>query len=54
LNVINVGLAIEQVAPFAVDVSSGVESEKGVKDHKKIARFVQAVRKADSEASNDK
>jgi len=30
-----------------VDVSSGVESGKGIKDHAKIAAFVAAVRKAD-------
>ncbi|MBQ75319.1 MAG: phosphoribosylanthranilate isomerase [Gammaproteobacteria bacterium] len=53
LNADNVGLAIEQVRPFAVDVSSGVESEKGIKDHGKIASFIRAVRAADSEANNE-
>jgi phosphoribosylanthranilate isomerase len=43
----NVGDAIERVQPFAVDVSSGVEMGKGIKDHQKIAAFVAAVRKAD-------
>lgn len=47
LNVDNVGNAIKQVRPVAVDVSSGVEMGKGIKDHSKIAAFVAAVRKAD-------
>ncbi|GAB5495852.1 MAG: phosphoribosylanthranilate isomerase [Phycisphaerales bacterium] len=44
----NVGEAIEKVRPFAVDVSSGVESERGVKDLGKIRAFCQAVQAADS------
>ena len=43
----NVGEAIRRVRPVAVDVSSGVEMGKGIKDHAKIAAFVAAVRKAD-------
>jgi phosphoribosylanthranilate isomerase len=47
LNADNVGEAIRRVRPVAVDVSSGVEASKGIKDHAKIAAFVAAVRKAD-------
>lgn len=44
----NVGDAIAQVRPFAVDVSSGVEAEPGRKDHAKLKAFCDAVRKADA------
>ena len=40
----NVGAAIEQVRPYAVDVSGGVEQGKGIKDHSRIRAFMQAVR----------
>jgi len=43
----NVARAIGRVAPFAVDVSSGVESAPGVKDPRAIAAFVAAVRDAE-------
>jgi len=43
----NVQTAIETVNPYAVDVSSGVEQAKGIKDPAKIEAFVNAVRQAD-------
>ena len=41
--------AIRQVKPYAVDVSGGVELDKGIKDHKKVADFIRQVRAADNE-----
>jgi phosphoribosylanthranilate isomerase len=47
----NVTQGIALVKPWAVDVSSGVESAKGIKDPQKMADFVIAVKKTDSHAS---
>lgn len=44
----NVGAAIERVRPYAVDVSSGVESERGIKSVDRMREFLEAVRRADS------
>lgn len=43
LSAANVQAAIEQVCPYAVDVSGGVEAGKGIKDAAKIRAFMQSV-----------
>jgi len=42
----NVGSAIEQVRPYAVDVSGGLEAEKGIKSLEKITKFMSEVNNA--------
>jgi phosphoribosylanthranilate isomerase len=47
----NVAAAIKQVRPYAVDVSSGVEASKGIKDAAKIAAFINEVKRIDVQLS---
>ena len=44
----NITSAIQQAQPWAVDVSSGVESARGIKDVEKIAAFMRGVRTSES------
>ena len=44
----NVGRAVSEVKPWAVDVSSGVEAERGVKDPRKIEEFIRSERREDA------
>jgi phosphoribosylanthranilate isomerase len=53
LNPANVTDGIAHVRPWAVDVSSGVESAKGIKDAALMHRFCQAVRAADAALAAD-
>ena len=48
LRVDNVAGATRTIRPWAVDVSSGVEAQKGVKDHALVRKFIEEVRNADA------
>jgi len=47
LDPVNVAEAIRRVRPFAVDVSGGVEADKGIKDRQKMAAFMKGVNDGD-------
>ncbi len=47
LNSNNVVEAIQLLKPYAVDISSGIEKEKGIKDYKLMEEFVKQVKVAD-------
>ena len=51
LNTHNVGEAIARLHPCAVDVSSGVETSRGVKDPTLMTEFIKAVRAADAKST---
>jgi phosphoribosylanthranilate isomerase len=53
LSVHNATGAVARVRPYAVDVSSGVEAAKGIKDARLIAEFIAAVRAADATIERD-
>ena len=40
----NVGAAVEEIKPYAVDVASGVECKPGVKDERKVREFLRICR----------
>ena len=48
LNPQNVAQAIQQIHPYAVDVSGGVEAAKGIKDVEKMAAFIAGVNRGDN------
>jgi len=47
----NVAQAIQKVRPYAVDISSGVEISKGIKDAAKVAAFINEVKRIDLQLS---
>ncbi len=51
LDASNVAQAIRQIRPWAVDVSSGVEAAKGIKDSGRIAQFIAGVKDGDDRSA---
>lgn len=51
LTIDNVGRAVREVKPWAVDVSSGVEAGRGTKDPAKIVEFIRSVQREDATSS---
>lgn len=54
LNAQNVTKAVEQIRPYAVDVSSGVEKSKGIKDSDLMREFVQAVKQVNIDGDRNR
>ena len=52
LNEGNIAEALQTVAPAALDINSGVESEPGKKDHAKLARIFDIIRSSDTAPDN--
>jgi phosphoribosylanthranilate isomerase len=52
LNEKNVAEALRSITPAALDINSGVESEPGKKDHKKLQRIFDIIRGADTAREN--
>ncbi|MDD5273605.1 MAG: N-(5'-phosphoribosyl)anthranilate isomerase, partial [Methylovulum sp.] len=48
LEVANARQAVQTVKPYALDVSSGVEADKGIKDAQKMRAFLKEVNQGDT------
>jgi phosphoribosylanthranilate isomerase len=54
LNPENVGEYVAIARPYAVDVSTGVESSPGVKSHEQVTSFIRSVRSAEQSPSDER